>query len=169
MVQYGRKVVGIVEINIDSLDFSTIILRDRNNKEEKLDVLEDLKVNEFDLQNELYTQPSKYMYYTSLLETVRAYYESSELQLEQTWARLYEPARTALIQGGTQRPTKDQIESWIYQQDEYIGKKNAANHYSSLVKKLQYIVKSFEQRKDMLIQLATDSRKQREYEQAINR
>lgn len=150
------------------MDFDTIRIRDVNGQFVEYDLKEQLTINEYDLQSEFKLQASKYVYWASILEQVRGYLESSELTEEQTRAQLYEPARIALINAGTAKPTKDQVEAWILQQEEYISARQQVLIYNKYVKHLQYIVKAFEQRRDMMQQIGADKRRQTEYERNLN-
>lgn len=149
------------------MDFDTIRIRDVNGQFVEYDLKEQLAINEHDLQTEFKQQASKYVYWASILEQVRGYLEAAELVEEQTRAGLYEPARVALINSGTPKPTKDQVESWILQQEKYIGTKHQVLIYSKYVKHLQYIVKAFEQRRDMMQQIGADKRRQTEYDRNL--
>lgn len=124
-------------------------------------------INKHDISEELYMQPQKYVYYTALLEKVRSYLEGAKLAEEVMHAKLYEPARVGLVASMGKNPVKDQIEAEILNDEEYLDKREQVIILESTVKNLQYIVRAFEQRKDMLIQLSTRDRSQKEYEQAI--
>lgn len=158
----------LLDLKVGSMDFEKIRISDVNGEFHEYDMKEELVINDHDLYNEFSQQPVKYMYWTSVLEQVRAYLESSILSEETVRADLYEPARMALIGSGTAKPTKDQIESWIIKQDQWVTAKNEVLVYTKYVKQLQYVVKAYEQRKDMLIQIGADSRKDKEYEKHIN-
>lgn len=156
-----------LEIELSSLGFGDVTLRTPNGEVVTHNLKEELKINEYDLNTEFHNQSSKYVYWTSLLETVRAYLESAQLLSERTRAALYEPCRQDLISGGVAKPTKDQIDSEIMKNAEYISTVTQVNNYTYYVKNLQYAVKAFEQRKDMLIQLGAEQRRQRDYEIAL--
>lgn len=156
-----------MEITLDSIEFTTLTVIDQNGNKETVNLQEELVIDEHNIGEELHNQPRKYVYYTSLLEKVRAYLESADLALEMEHARLYEPSRVHVLENTGKNPTKDQISSHIMNQTSFQEKKEQVVILESSVKNLQYVVKAFEQRKDMLIQLSTRDRKQREYEQAI--
>lgn len=156
-----------MEINVNNLEFTTITIRDGSGNMATYNLQDELRINDHDLHNEIRMQPSKYVYWCSILEQVRGYLESAELHEETVKANLYENAREDLMQNGTPKPTKDQIESWILRQDEYIEAREQENIYSNLVKRLTFIVKAFEQRHGMLVQMSALQRDQMEYERAI--
>lgn len=157
-----------VDISVDSLDFEEITIRDMNGNEQTFNLKDELSINRHDIRTDLEEHPGKYMYWAGVLEKVRAYLESAELELETTFSALYEPVRVSLEKKIGKNPTKVQIEAVIYQQESYITAKEKVNDIQYQVKRLQYVVKNFEARKDMLIQISTTERKEREYEQALN-
>lgn len=158
----------MLDIAVSDLDFNTIRIRDANGSFVEHDLKAELVIDKNNLAEEFKLQPSKYVYWASILEQVRAYLEAAQFTEDKTKADLYEPARLAIIQGGTPKPTKDQIESWVWRQDVYLEAKQQVMVYSKFVKQLQYVVKAFEQRRDMLTQIGADMRKQKEYENNLN-
>lgn len=156
-----------MEINVDSLEFAQITIRDVNGHVETYDLNEELRINDYDLEKEISLQPSKYVYWTSILEKMRTGLEHANLVEETKKAELYESAREAIINTGVPKPTKDHIESWILKQEGYVLARQQVNAYESLVKKLAFIVKAFEQRHSMLVQMSALKRDQREYDRAV--
>lgn len=158
----------MLDITVGSLDFSTIRIKDSNNQAYEYDLKAELQINEHNLQAEFKEQASKYVYWTSILEQLRGYQESAELQEERVRANLYEQGRLALINEGSAKPTKDQVEAWLMRQEPYVQAREQVLAYSKFVRQLQYVVKAFEQRRDMLTQIGADQRKQKEYERNLN-
>lgn len=156
-----------MEITIDDLEFSRITIVDAHGNREERNLQEELLINKSNIEEELYEQPQKYVYYTALLEKVRSYLESAKLAEEMVHARLYEPSRELLVSSTGRNPTKDQIESHILNNEEYLDKREQVVILEATVKNLQYVVRAFEQRKDMLVQLSAHERSRGEYEQAI--
>ncbi len=156
-----------MDIKLTALDFDTLSVVDANGEKVTYQLYDELRINEFNVQKEFYEQPSKYVYWTSLLERMRLQQESEQLAIDRLKAQLYEPSRTALIVKGTAKPTKDQIDSKITLNKEYqlLLKSYVTTQYT--VQKLQYVVKAFEQRKDMLIQIGAELRRQKDYESKI--
>lgn len=158
-----------MEVNVTNMDFNEVTIKDASGNVHEYDLEEELTINRHDLRKELEEQSSKYMFWTGMLERVRANLEVAERELEFVESELYEPIRVKLRQtmGGTSNPTKAQIEAMINQQNSYQEYRKKVEEASYQVKRLAYIVKAFEQRKDMLVQISTSDRKQREYEQAL--
>lgn len=158
----------MLDITVNDLAFTHIRIKDVNGEYHDYDILDELKIDEYNLEKELQLQPGKYVYWSSILEQVRSYLESAELQEEHTKANLYEVARNTLIAEGTPKPTKDQIDSWILRQEEFIQTKEQVNTFNNYVKQLNFVVKALEQRHSMLVQLSALKRDQRNYQNAIN-
>lgn len=159
----------MLDITVNDLDFTKVRIKDANGEFKEYDLQEELQINEYKIDEEIKLQPGKYVYWSSILEQVRAYLESSELEEERLRAELYEVSRSTLINGGTAKPTKDQIDAWIMRQDNYLEAKEQVLVYQKFVRQLHYVVKSLEQRHTMLVQLSALKRDQMEYERAIKR
>lgn len=157
----------MVDIQVGDLEFTKIRIIDANGSFYEYELQEVLSINEHNLQEEIKLQPGKYVYWSSVLEQIRGYLESEELQEEHLRANLYEVARESLIQEGTPKPTKDQIDSWILRQEEYTRVKENILTYKKFVKQLSFVVKSLEQRHSMLVQLSALKRDQMEYERHL--
>ena len=138
-----------MEINVDNLDFTSIKLIDETGQFLEIDLQKELRIDEHRLEQEMIEQPSKYIYWSSILEKLRLYQEQCELDLEFLLGRLDKEAREHLMVTGT-KPTKDSVEAYIKRSNEYKIAKEKCNYYDYLVRRLQFIVKSLEQRKDML-------------------
>jgi hypothetical protein len=138
-----------LEIKIDAFDFETLRIVDTNGQLEVFNLREELKVNEQNLQKEMLEQPGKYIYWSSLLEKLKYYQESKELEIEQREAELEPTARTELKKEEA-KPTKDMIASYIKRDGQYQKLQNELLTYNFIIGKIGRIVKAFEQRKDML-------------------
>lgn len=157
-----------MNINIGAFDFDKITITGANGESTTHDLREELKVNDFNVVSEFLEQPSKYVYWSSILERVKMFKESAELKAETYKASIYETSRTVLVDAGINKPTKEQVNSVIMSDENYIKLLEDVNTYTYLVGQLTYVVKAFEQRRDMLIQYGADLRKAREYEQRIS-
>lgn len=138
-----------LEIKLDNLDFDYLRLIDENGEYQEYNLREELKINETNLLQEMLQQPSKYIYWSSLLEKLKLYQESAELQLEIKWANLDEQARNYLKSVNV-KPTKDSVEAYIKRQPEYEQARKNVQYYEYTSARVARIVKAFEQRKDML-------------------
>lgn len=156
-----------MEINVDDMEFNKVTVRDNSGNTFEYDMQEELMINRHDLRTELEEQSSKYMFWTGMLERVRANLEAAERELEYIVSQLYEPIRERLETKMGKNPTKAQIDAMINQQEIYQNQKKKVEEVDYQSRRLAYIVKAFEQRKDMLVQISTAERKQKEYEQAI--
>lgn len=156
-----------MEINVNDMEFNKVTVRDNSGNTFEYDMQEELMINRHDLRTELEEQSSKYMFWTGMLERVRANLEAAERELEYIVSQLYEPIRERLETKMGKNPTKAQIDAMINQQEIYQNQKKKVEEVDYQSRRLAYIVKAFEQRKDMLVQISTAERKQKEYEQAI--
>jgi hypothetical protein len=138
-----------VEIKVDNLDFKIIRIVDENGELLEIDLTRELKVNEDNLLQEMLQQPSKYIYWASILEKIKWFQESQELNLELEVAKLDKRARDFLKEHDV-KPTKDIVEAYIKQQPEYEQARKNCQYYEYISGRLSRIVKAFEQRKDML-------------------
>lgn len=139
----------MLEIKLDGLDFYIIKLYDENGEYIEFDLKKELAINEDNLAQEMIEQPSKYVYWSSVLEKLRYFQESAELQLEFLEGKLDQQARKDIeSQGG--RPTKDSIEGYMRRTEEYQRARSVCTHYEYLVKRVHFVVKSLEQRAGML-------------------
>lgn len=159
---------GVLDIRVTNLDFGTLRVTDANGETITYNLKDELAVNNFNVREEFLKQPAKYSYWTSLLEQLRLYQEMFELKAEKRKSVLYEPSRQALILEGIAKPTKDQIEARIMLDDEYYKLKTDVVNTAFNVRQLQYVVKAFEQRKDMLVQYGADLRRDFEYSKKIS-
>ena len=139
----------MLEIKLDSLDFYQLRLVDENGEMKEYDLTKELKVNENNLQEEMLKQPSKYIYWASVLEKIKLYQESTELKLEQTVAELDREAREFILQHQG-KPTKDVVDAYIKRQPKYAEAVGNLNYFEYIAGRVGRIVKAFEQRKDML-------------------
>lgn len=166
-VVQGKGWYGVLDIKVTNLDFGTIRVTDANGETVTYVLKEELAVNNFNVREEFLMQPAKYAYWTSLLEQLRLYQESYGLKAEKRKSELYEPSRQQLIAVGIAKPTKDQIEAQIMLDDEYYKLRENVVSMEFNVKQVQYIVKAFEQRKDMLVQYGADLRRDFDYSKKL--
>lgn len=138
-----------MDIQLDSLDFYVIRLIDEAGQYVELDLRTELAINEDNLDKEMREQPAKYVYWSSVLERIRLYQESANLELESLLGELDIEAREELPKLGL-KVTRDSVEGYISRTEAYKRAKEKCNNYDYLVRRLQFVVKSFEQRKDML-------------------
>lgn len=139
----------MLDVKVDILDFQDLRIIDENGEFVIYDMREELKVNEKNLLREMLEQPSKYIYWSSVLEKIKFFQEKTELQLEITVAKFDSEAREAIKKNGD-KPTKDSVDAYIKLKDEYVAAREQVHYYEYIAGRLARIVKAFEQRKDML-------------------
>lgn len=139
----------MLEVKVDSLDFDQINIIDENKQFETFNLKKELAVNEHNLLTEMLEQPSKYIYWSSVLEKLKFFQESTELQLEFLVATLDKQARDEMKQIG-EKPTKDSVDAFIKRSEKYQAMRQSCLGYDYVIGRVQRIVRAFEQRKDML-------------------
>lgn len=136
-------------IHIDAFDFHLVRLVDESGILQEFNLNEELKVNENNLLKEMLEQPGKYIYWASVLEKLKYYQESRELDLEKKEAELEPIARAELVESD-KKPTKDMIAAYIRRDANYLQIRQDLLTFNHVIGKVTRIVKAFEQRKDML-------------------
>lgn len=157
----------MIEIQVGNARSDKIRIVDANGEITEYDLREELIINEHNLNDDILSQSAKYVYWTSILAQVKGFLEASELAVEQVRAHLYDKGWEHYTLKGIKKPTKDQIEAFITMQVDYIDARQQLIAYQEHELRLRYIVRAFEQRKDMLVQISADNRKQMDYEAAI--
>ncbi|WNO29879.1 hypothetical protein [Bacillus phage SDFMU_Pbc] len=138
-----------MDVNINSFDFDLIRLIDETGASVDYNLREELAVNEHNLLQEMLEQPAKFVYWASLLEQLKYYQESKELECERVTAQVDDAARQHYNSTGT-KPTKDMVETYRRLRPEYEQVMLEYMQLKLIVGKVSRIVKAFEQRKDML-------------------
>lgn len=149
---------GMVTIKLPGdFDFDTIRIVDGDGQFKDYSMRNELEIPELGYLELMKEQPARYAYWSSVYQTVKYQQEQKQHELDKVHAELYQAVYQALVEQKT-RPTKDMVESAILLEDSYqkaLAAVDAANH---LTGQLQYLVKAFDQRKDMLIQFGAEQR-----------
>lgn len=148
-------------IKIKSTGGEQIEILDQTGKSTIYDIDQELLVNDNNYQQEYLRQAQKYSFWADKLAIANRQVSGAEQQLDLIHAKLYHKYFLDLSKSKA-RPTKDMVESEIIQDDSYQQALNSLNQCSFVEEKLKFIVKAFEQRKDMLIQFGAEMRKDRE-------
>ena len=148
-------------IKIKSTGGEQIEILDQTGKSTIYDIDQELLVNDNNYQQEYLRQAQKYSFWADKLAIANRQVSGAEQQLDLVHAKLYHKYFLDLSKSKA-RPTKDMVESEIIQDDSYQQALNSLNQCSFVEEKLKFIVKAFEQRKDMLIQFGAEMRKDRE-------
>lgn len=148
-------------IKIKSTGGEKIEILDQTGKSVIYDIDQELLVNDNNYQQEYLRQAQKYSFWADKLAIANRQVSGAEQQLDLIHAKLYHKYFLDLSKSKA-RPTKDMVESEIIQDDSYQQALSSLNQCSFVEEKLKFIVKAFEQRKDMLIQFGAEMRKDRE-------
>lgn len=151
-----------MKVFVNDLDSDRIDVIDYNGQMTTYSVSQELAVNEQNYQQEFIRQPAKYAFWSAVLQQAKYVLAAQESRLEKVHAQVYNKVNTALLKEGM-RPTKDLIEAQIVLDDEYQKAKSQVETCEYSVSQVQYLVKAFEQRKDMLVQFGADMRKDNNY------
>ncbi|WAX23343.1 hypothetical protein VL10_ORF152 [Staphylococcus phage vB_SauM_VL10] len=146
-----------MEIHLDTLDFNELTLKDNNGNTQTFNIHDELKLSEYTIQDEMYQQSSKFAWWASLKERVSNYAEAEQRKLEKIGAQLNLQIRAQYEQQG-KKPTKDQVESAVFLSDEYQQQAKVVEAWNYREKQLHYIVKAFETRTTMLVQISAELR-----------
>ena len=117
------------------------------------DIQQDLMMSEESFEQDLLKQPSEYAWWTAVMLQAKEKYKEAETQLDYVKAVLGDQARATLG-----KATVAQVNDFVVQQQDYQDAVNTANWWGSRVDQLQYVVKAYEQRAQLLIQLGAQLR-----------
>lgn len=145
-------------VKVGSLDFNTIRIVDNNGETQSYNISDMLSFNENNYEVAYTEQAASYVYWASVYAITKEQEESANNLLDKVHADQYAVAFNRLSGTGA-RPTKDAIESVIIQSPQYQDQKKVYFEAKRLAMQLQYLVKAFEQRRDMLIQFGAERRK----------
>lgn len=151
-----------MKVFVNDLDSDTINIVDYNGQMTTYSVRQELAVNEQNYQKEFIAQPAKYAFWSAVLQQAKYVLSSQQNALEKVHAELYNDVNVRLV-GEGMRPTKDLIEAQIILDDRYQEAQSRVDTCEYSVSQVQYLVKAFEQRKDMLVQFGADMRKDSNY------
>ena len=147
---------------VNDLDMDEITVVDYNGEEQKYSVNDIVKVDELNYQQEFINQPAKYAYWSSVLQAAKRVAAEQEAALDKQHAVAYNKVYEVL-NSKNMRPTKDLIESYIEQDEDYQNAKQRVIVADYSAGRIQYLVKALEQRENMLVQLGADIRKEKNY------
>lgn len=136
-------------------------LKDQLGKETVYNINDELMVNENNYQQEFLRQPQKYNFWSDKLTIAHRQLSGAQMESDVLHAKLFDKAYAELAKTKA-RPTKDMVEATILQDKEYQSALDKITQCAFVEEQLKFIVKAFEQRKDMLIQYGADARKDKE-------
>lgn len=154
---------SFLEIKVDHIDNDSIKVIDGVGNEVTYDVLGDLRVDDYNANTELKFQHSKYRRYADIFTRITYYLEEAEVELSAIGSRINLDVRNKYLNATKKQPTQDIVNSEIQSREEYIEQQKKVNQLKYQKQQLQYILKAFEQRKDMLVQYTAHLRKDVEH------
>lgn len=135
-----------------------IVLLDQKGQETEYNIDNELAVNENNYLQEFLDQARKYSFWSDKLTIAHRQVSGAEQEADLLHAKLYDVKYLELSKTKS-RPTKDMVEASILQDKDYQSALTKVQDCVFVENQLKFIVKSFEQRKDMLIQFGADMRK----------
>lgn len=125
----------------------------------KYDMVKELEVNEYKLEEQMSTQASKYAYYSSIANVAERNERAKTDALEVAEAQAEITARSMFASQGVAKPTVGQINSAISLDTTVIEAKKQVSEAKGYTGTMKYILKALDQRKDMLVNLSAQKRK----------
>lgn len=126
----------------------------------------DLAINPVNLDDAMIGQAALYMHYASLTIEARKQYERLKSTVAIIESKLYAEIRSRLISEGT-KPTEGQITSATQTDSRWVGAQSKLIEAQGIWRMCEHAENAFGQRKDMVLELARDRRKDKEGEQRI--
>ncbi|QYC50832.1 hypothetical protein KQUDLBSD_CDS0132 [Staphylococcus phage PG-2021_40] len=154
---------NVLEVRVDHIDTDTIRVVDSQGQTVDYDVLSDLSVHDYNANDELREQHVKYRKYANIYNRLSYYLEEEEIKLVTISSQINLDIRNQYQATNGKPPTKDVVEAEIQTKQKYIDQLRIVNHLKYQKTQLQYILKAFEQRKDMLVQYTAHLRKDIEH------
>lgn len=127
---------------------------------------QDLSINPVNLDDAMIGQAALYMYYAGLTIEARKQYERLKSTVGIIESKLYAENRARLISEGT-KPTEGQINAATQTDTRWVAAQGKLIEAQGIWKMCEHAEQAFGQRKDMVLELARDRRKEREGEQRI--
>lgn len=155
--------MGFLEIKVDHIDHDTISVVDNQGQVVEYDIMADLRVDDYNANYELREQHVKYRKYSHIFNMITYYLEEAELKLSQIGSKINLEVRTQYLNTTKKQPTQDIVNSEIQSRTEYTNQQEIVNRLKYQQNQLKYILKAFEQRKDMLVQYTAHLRKDHEH------
>ena len=158
-----------MKIEVPNLSFDTITIVTPNLEQISFNVQEEARIGQFNVREEFYSQPAKYAYWGELLSQAKYMEEAKALDVKRAEGLAFEQARTEIIkETSNSKPTQAQIEARMAINPILYQLKSELLLAQKTTKDIQELVKAFEHRRDMLIQIGADMRKSQEYDRKMN-
>lgn len=152
-----------IDIRVPKFDSSLGVIRlvDSDGEVKEYNPADIVGFDQNNYQEEFTKQASKYSWWSSVFMYQKRVLSGESYKLDQVHATLYSYYNNALSSNSNKRPTKDVIEASVITDEKYVNQKNIVENEEYTVGVLQSLVKSLEQRKDMLIQYGAEMRADR--------
>lgn len=139
------------EINDNTTMSITLI---QNGVKQEHNLIDELAFSEQTFNQDLANQSAQYAFWSQVLSSAKSKLEETKLNGQVLHAQIANEARAQLT-----KPTVNTIEDYVLTKPEYQDNLVHQLEWQTQVEKLNYIVKSFDQRSNMLSQFGANLRK----------
>ncbi len=125
-------------------------------------LLTGLKISESNLSQEFVEQAGKHANVVVMVTTANAKMMTAKSRQKAVEAELFKKHREGLIEGGIAKPTEKAIYAEVYTDKAWMAAEQSVIDATEAYTLFKGLLKSYEDRKDMLVQLGTNARSERE-------
>lgn len=122
----------------------------------------DIAINPNDLDSAMLEHASLYLHYAQQTVSARRQYDRLKNAFEILEARLDEEYRTSMSEGAAKKPTEAQIRAAIVSDKRWSGAQAKVIEANSIWRSCEIVESAMSQRKDMILEVARDRRKEKE-------
>lgn len=124
-------------------------------------IFEEAKINEDDIEREIKSQPSKYAFLFVLHKKLLTKFETLRQNRQELYGKLYAISK-GKVSKHTGRPFSDDLsKAWVESHSKYVKATKDCIAAKDAADILQGCVRAFEQRKDLIQTLSSNTRKER--------
>lgn len=145
-------------LEFEKPELEVVIIDSKTRGEHILNINEDLKVDEDNLNESLIEQSSKYAWYGAIYSQVKQQYEDLKAQLGDVEASVDRRIREDADFEGKKKPAETAMVRYVHGDKEYIKFIEKINEARRKVDLINYVLTAFEQRISVLITLGANIR-----------
>lgn len=122
----------------------------------------DVQIDPTDLDNMMIRHPSLYVHYAAQTVRAKKQYDKYKNMMGIVEAKLDKKYRDALTEGGVKKTTENAIRNAILSDRSYIAMQEKVLDAQEIYRLCEVAESAFVQRKDLILEIARDRRKERE-------
>lgn len=150
-------------LSIDNNTVATLsIFNPITNQYIDYNMVDELRVNENTLESDMIEHSSKYAYFSAIANKAENFERSAEVELETVLANAEINTRKKFAEDGITKPTVGQISAVVNTNEDVIDAKKRLSEAKGYTGLMKYILKAFDARKDLLINISAQRRKEME-------